>query len=380
MQKKRILIIPHSTNPHVRTRLGEIGAILARTHEVFFLRWHETPGGGFGSRAWAAAKDLLCAPFVRTDSPGTALSVALLHRPLAALRRFNALQLRRLIIERRIDTLINGTHYFFFTPPQTKTRYTHIFDVNDLPAEEERSPLGRFAAAHACHEIAKASVVTTCSRSLTRYLQERYRRSVRFIPNGAHLNEFGAGTEAAAQAVRKRFGLEGKTVFGYVGNVAAWIDFELLLDAFKKLCAASPAARLLIVGDGPELPRLKQKHDGPAVVFTGGVTPSAIAAYLQAIDVGVLPCKKTLFQEMAFHTKLIDYTAARKCCVATDLAEIRELGFPSILTVRGSAEEWAGAMQNAIAKTWDPEWETLLRPYDWEQIAASFNRIIDDGS
>lgn len=62
-----------------------------------------------------------------------------------------------------------------------------------------------------------------------------------------------------------------------------------LLEAFLEHLKTHPDDRIVLVGDGPELPDLKEKYgNNPAVVFVGGIDYSQIYKYYAACDVFVI--------------------------------------------------------------------------------------------
>jgi glycosyltransferase involved in cell wall biosynthesis len=87
-----------------------------------------------------------------------------------------------------------------------------------------------------------------------------------------------------AQA-KKKIGLAGKTVIGYVGRVSNEKNVNILLEAFKKLENQSEMA-LLMVGDGPEN-QVKIFKDTNNCKVTGFV--NNVQDYLKATDIFVMP-------------------------------------------------------------------------------------------
>lgn len=65
----------------------------------------------------------------------------------------------------------------------------------------------------------------------------------------------------------------GLPVVGYVGRFQAYKRIDLLIDAFAIVAGNNPDARLVLVGDGEDAPRLRQRAQslGERVVFTGAV-------------------------------------------------------------------------------------------------------------
>src|SRR6185436_9680839 len=99
--------------------------------------------------------------------------------------------------------------------------------------------------------------------------------------------------------------------------------------AWPLLLPEIPNARLLIVGDGgmrPAIEALVQSLDlTERVTFTGWVTFKEVAAYIDALNLAVIP---HVINEHTNHTiphKLFQYIALGKMIVASDIVQIRRI-------------------------------------------------------
>lgn len=124
---------------------------------------------------------------------------------------------------------------------------------------------------------------------------------------------------------RHRLGIEpGQSVLLAIGRMSrekAHID---LMGAFRLLTAKGIAARLFLVGDGPERPGL-ERAACPGVTFTGQVRDTAI--YYAAADVMVLPSLSEGSPNVLLESMAVDIPA-----VATEVG-----GIPEIVRDRESA-------------------------------------------
>lgn len=115
-----------------------------------------------------------------------------------------------------------------------------------------------------------------------------YPEKVRVVPLGIDLERFAAAGQdpAAIAALRARVG-DGPIVL-FVGRVVGSKGLDVLLDAARAI-----EARTVIVGDGPELPRLRARCISlgldDRVLFTGRVDPDRVKDYVALAAVGVLP-------------------------------------------------------------------------------------------
>jgi len=97
----------------------------------------------------------------------------------------------------------------------------------------------------------------------------------------------------AGAGLRKELGLEGKTVILFVGRLMKLKQVDMLIEVFAELANVREDLALLIVGDGPLMPRLKtQARESAArdsVVFAGRVRQKDLPRYYQSSDLFVLP-------------------------------------------------------------------------------------------
>jgi len=86
-----------------------------------------------------------------------------------------------------------------------------------------------------------------------------------------------------------------------------------------------PPIHLLLVGDGPERPRVlaeaARRGLGPRLTAVGAVPPLAVAELVAACDIGALPASNDYGHPM----KLLEYAAAGLPSVAPDLPPVREV-------------------------------------------------------
>lgn len=210
-----------------------------------------------------------------------------------------------------------------------RLRIPMILEVN-APLAHEQEKLGQLAF----RRLARASERWICSNStrtivISEVLRDRLaeagvpRERMAVVVNGVDPKRFHR--DVSGEEIRRRHGLEGKLVVGFVGWFRKWHGLERLLEAFRDARLADANARLLLVGDGPARPDLDrfvaENGLGTAVVFTGPVGHAEIPAYVAAMDVAVQPSAP----EYACPMKIVEYMAMGKCVVAPDQANIREI-------------------------------------------------------
>jgi glycosyltransferase involved in cell wall biosynthesis len=129
-------------------------------------------------------------------------------------------------------------------------------------------------------------------------------------PNAVHEEEFDP-ERVKGDAVRARFGLEGRLVVGFAGSFAKWHRTDLLVRAAAKLKDDFPNLHLLLIGDGAErAPTAELALElgiGDGVTFTGKIPHAEIPEHVAAMDIGVMPESNLFGSPM----KIYEYMAMR---------------------------------------------------------------------
>lgn len=197
------------------------------------------------------------------------------------------------------------------------------------------------------HTAARA---TTVSEHLRRFLVEKLRYPadrVQVIPNGMDLSAYGNPVTDR----RAEFGFEpGDKVIGACGRLTEQKGMLHLVRALPELLKTHPAARLLIVGDGPQRADLSAEAAksgvGDRVTLTGN--RDDLPELMRAMDLFALP---SLWEGQPL--VLLEAMAAGVPIVATD--------------VGGDAEVLGGE-----------KYGTLVPPSDPATLAAALKGLLDD--
>jgi glycogen(starch) synthase len=124
--------------------------------------------------------------------------------------------------------------------------------------------------------------------------------------------------------------------------------FDLALKAFAEVLVKYPQARLVLAGDGPEEPHLRQFARSlgldEAVRFLGPVTPRKVPALLNSVTLAVLPSRR----------EGLPMVAAEAGIMARPIVASRTGGLPELI-VHGQTgllvpQEDASALANAICQ------------------------------
>ncbi|MBK5928467.1 glycosyltransferase [Rhodobaculum claviforme] len=140
----------------------------------------------------------------------------------------------------------------------------------------------------------------------------------------------------------------------FIGRLAPVKGVRLLLDAFVAVHRKHPDATLTLVGDGPDMARLRARAAAlgleGAVTFRGQLGEAEVAATLGAADMLVLPS----FAE-GVPMVLMEAMASRLPVVATrvgGVAELVEDGVSGLLVPPGNTDALAAAIERLLA---DPD-------------------------
>lgn len=244
---------------------------------------------------------------------------------------FGYLRLRGRIRKRRPDLIYERYSLNTFCGIWAGRRFgiPIVLEVNaPLSLEQQRlgkltfKALAAFSERWICSNATRTVVVSEQMKEIL--IREGVKgEKLAVIPNGINPKEFHP--EISGEEVRRRYGLEGKIVIGFVGWFRPWHGLEMLLEIMSEERLADQSVRLLLVGDGPAFPDLHAYAKGhdllSAVVFTGPVKRREMGAHIAAMDIAVQPSAN----EYACPMKIFEYMGMGKCIVAPDQANLREI-------------------------------------------------------
>ena len=135
-------------------------------------------------------------------------------------------------------------------------------------------------------------------------------------------------------------------VAGFVGHLSHRIDFQLLT------AVARTGASLLIVGP-KQLTFAPQELDDllalPNVQWVGGKAFDQLPGYLKVMDVGLVPYAHSAFNEASFPLKALEYLAAGRAAVSSDLPYLQWLDTDLIASAH-EPDDFAAAVTAALAQ------------------------------
>ncbi len=236
----------------------------------------------------------------------------------------------------------------------------------------------------------RVPVLRTFMEGFLRRTHNRTRRT--FAPSEdviARLNEMGIGNtcllgrgvdrnlfhpDKRDEALRRSWGLENGGVAAlFVSRIAAEKNLPLLLKAFERVRGRAPGAACVLVGDGPELPRLRRQH--PDLHYAGMRQGADLARHYASGDLFLFPSSTETFGNVvteALASGLVpvafDYAAPRRF--------VRE-GENGFLAAFGDESAYLEAVDRALARR--PDWPALKAAarvstsrLDWLEIVRGF--------
>lgn len=198
-----------------------------------------------------------------------------------------------------------------------------------------------------------------------------FERPITVVPNGVDTSAY-RDLEAVPPA--PGIELEGP-VAGLVGQLSSRIDIALLESVVAAGCS------LLMVGPWDrswEPRRFPSLLANPRVRWVGSLPFEALPSFLKHMDVGLTPYLDTPFNRASFPLKTLEYLAAGKPVVSTDLPAVKWLG-TDLITVadhdRFGGAAWDAAMapssQHLVARR-----VAFAEQHSWARRALAFAEAI----
>jgi glycosyltransferase involved in cell wall biosynthesis len=225
-----------------------------------------------------------------------------------------------------------------------------LLEVNAPLIEEQAEHRGladRAAAARvAARAFGDAAALLAVSDAVRDYLEQypAARGRVHVLPNGVDPARFPPGLRPSCP------GPPGLFTVGFVGTLKPWHGLPVLAEAFARLRAGAPEARLLVVGDGPGRGGLEgdlaRRGARGAAHLTGAVDPAAVPGLLASMDVAVAPYP-ALSGFYFSPLKVYEYLAAGLPVVASRVGQLPVLirdGINGLLCPPGDAAALAGEL------------------------------------
>ena len=215
------------------------------------------------------------------------------------------------------------------------------------------------------------------SRSLERYFEDKYRRSVHYIPNGVNMLPL-----SPPHLITQRYGLDRGNYILSMGRLVPEKRVDWLIEAFRRI---SGPVRLVIAGDGDSadgyaqnLRRLADKD--PRFLFAGTVSGQIKEELLSNALFYVTPSSME-----GLPIALLEAMAHARCCLVSNIpphCEIIEAGRDGWLFEWEDFNGFVSALEALLAQgnnyresLGEKARHKVCQHYSWESIADSTERL-----
>ena len=266
--------------------------------------------------------------------------------------------------------------------PEHQIIHGHYYTISSVYFREARR-LGRITIGHShstaamrekrsawiksqfCRHVERyADYCLACSKRAGEWLFPH--RAFTVLNNAVDTERFHYRASIAKE-VRKELSLGKTLVIGTVGNISLVKNPAGIVSAFKAVCAHTPEARLLWVGDG------SMRKEAEQALLHAGLTERAILTgvradvdrLMQAMDIFILP---SLYEGLGM--ALIEAQAAGLYCLCSDTVprEVNITGRCEFLPL-GQPELWAERIVSAPHDRPDTREAIRLAGYDIDTTA-----------
>ena len=194
------------------------------------------------------------------------------------------------------------------------------------------------------------------------------------VPNGVRLDK----TETLAA---RGTDVGGGLTICFVGYFGEWLDIEEIARAAR----ARKGDRFLIVGDGPEMEKLKNIEAGlPNIILTGSVGHEKVFELIAGADLCIIPFRVNRITDRVCPVKLFEYWSCGKPVVASNTAELRHIAADSgdaLLLYESEgrlAEIISGFADNRrFLDAAGKAAREKVKEYDWRLLAEKIKAILD---
>jgi glycosyltransferase involved in cell wall biosynthesis len=217
-----------------------------------------------------------------------------------------------------------------------------------------------------------------CSHFNAWQIKARYKHYPHVMYNGVDVEEFHPSRRD--RGVRQRLGVaDDEVLFTFAGRLVGWKGLQIALAALAEKDLKNLRTKLLIIGDGDELSKLRQSASelgvSERVIFHPAVPHAELPSYYASADAGVFPS----IGDEAFGITIAEAMACGLPVVASHVGGIPEVigneGSCGLLTTPGDAHELAAAMAE-IARSeaerrrmGEAGTQRIRRLFTWEMAA-----------
>jgi PEP-CTERM/exosortase A-associated glycosyltransferase len=238
--------------------------------------------------------------------------------------------------------------------------------------------------------VHRADAVVGISQSILDELKSRKADPAKLfhVPNGVDVDKFSPVTRD--EGLASKLGLGGEPVLGFIGSLYRWEGVAWLVRTVAELRRRGTACKLLIVGDGEEMPAVREavrELNGEKFVQILGTVPhDEIERYYSVVDVLVYPRHSIRLTELVTPLKPLEAMALGKAILGSDVGGIRELVEPEktgVLYRADDVEDFCVQAKRLLSQTslqcklGAEARKFILREKDWKVLAQRYIDVYD---
>jgi len=227
----------------------------------------------------------------------------------------------------------------------------------------------------------RAEAIVVVSSFLKKCLVKRGvpEKKIYVIPNAVRKDCLENG-KSSGKDIRKKLGLDEYIVIGFVGQIVRWDRIDLLI----KDVASLRSVRLLVVGPCRFMAELQCIVEDLSmqeiVIFTGAVDRARVNAYIDAMDICVLPHSNSFGSPIA----MFEYMAMRKPVLAVNVEPVTDVvidGVNGCVFSKGNREEFRNKLRCLVEdkdlreRIGDSGFNLVRKSHTWEKNAERLLHI-----
>ena len=231
--------------------------------------------------------------------------------------------------------------------------------------------LSKYAFVHTAMDFWACSGDAAAFMFPTRVLRKK---TVSFVPNGIELQRFQKNL-SVRNRIRNSMGFKGCFVIGNVGRLCPQKNQLFLLEIFSRLEKKNPHSRLLLIGEGSDEQKLRQKarelHILDKVVFYG--VSKRVEELYWAMDIFVFP---STFEGLGIAA--IEAQAAGLPTICSNYVPAEAIATPLACQVNlaEGADVWAEKiLAFRCAEACEYQMELLRQGYEIREVAQKIEKV-----
>ncbi|OPX36957.1 MAG: hypothetical protein B1H12_05930 [Desulfobacteraceae bacterium 4484_190.2] len=205
-----------------------------------------------------------------------------------------------------------------------------IVEINSFLAEKEKDRLHFPRLAKRLETLVLKRAETVCCLSeISKSLLLKggvAGEKILVTPDGVNLDKFSKNRDG--REIRKRFGMEGKIVVGYIGVLRRFWGIYTILESAREILSQRNDFHFIVIGEGKEYLDMKKFLEKNNLTdnftMTGTIPHDDIPEYIAAIDIGLAPYG---YEEPFYASpmKIFEYMAMGKPIIATAQGQIKDI-------------------------------------------------------